>query len=184
MRVISGEFGGRPLKSLPGDTTRPTTDKVKESIFNIIGPYFDGGVCVDLYAGSGGLAIEAISRGMEKAFLFEKNRKAQLVIEQNIAMTKQETAFTLIKGDSKHLLSKMTQPADLVFLDPPYAQQTIVEDVTRLCQFGLIKDTAIIVCETDKKTQLPEKIEQFSLWKKSQYGMTNVWFYERIEDNE
>lgn len=180
MRVISGEFGGRPLKSLPGDTTRPTTDKVKESIFNIIGPYFNGGVCIDLYAGSGGLAIEAVSRGMTKAFLFEKHRKAQIVIEQNIAMTKQEKAFTLIKGDSKHLLSKITEPADLVFLDPPYAQQTIVNDMTRLCQLGLVKNTAIIVCETDKKTQLPEKIEQFSLWKKTQYGMTNVWFYDVV----
>lgn len=184
MRVISGNFGGRPLKSLPGETTRPTTDKVKESIFNIIGPYFNGGVCIDLYAGSGGLAIEAISRGMTKAFLFEKNRKAQIVIEKNIAMTKQENAFTLMKGDSKHLLSKMTEPADLIFLDPPYAKQTIVNDVTRLCQLGLVKATAIIVCETDKKTQLPEQIEQFSLWKTSQYGMTTVWFYERIEKNE
>lgn len=184
MRVISGEFGGRPLKSLAGDITRPTTDKVKESIFNIIGPYFDGGVCVDLYAGSGGLSIEAISRGMTKAYLFENNRKAQLVIEQNIAMTKQEKSFTLIKGDSKHLLSKINEPADLIFLDPPYAKQTIVEDVKRLFDLGLVKDNAIIVCETDKQTQLPDAIEHFSLWKKAQYGMTNVWFYERIEDDE
>lgn len=184
MRVISGEFGGRPLKSLPGDTTRPTTDKVKESIFNIIGPYFDGGTCIDLYAGSGGLAIEAISRGMTKAYLFENNRKAQIVIEQNIAMTKQETAFTLIKGDSKYLLSKINEPADLIFLDPPYAKQTIVEDVKRLFDLGLVKDSAIIVCETDKQTQLPDVIEHFSLWKKAQYGMTNVWIYERAEDDE
>lgn len=184
MRVISGEFGGRLLKSLPGDTTRPTTDKVKESIFNIIGPYFNGGVCIDLYAGSGGLAIEAISRGMTKAYLFEKNRKAQLVIEQNIAMTKQENAFMLIKGDSKYLLSKVSEPADLIFLDPPYAKQTIVEDIKRLFDLGLVKDSAIIVCETDKQTQLPNHIEKCSLWKKVQYGMTNVWFYERIADDE
>jgi 16S rRNA (guanine966-N2)-methyltransferase len=67
MRVVSGTYRGRRLKSLDGDNTRPTSDKVKESIFNMIGPYFDGGKVLDLFAGSGGLAIEAISRGMEHA---------------------------------------------------------------------------------------------------------------------
>lgn len=178
MRVISGEYGGRQLKSLPGDTTRPTTDKVKESIFNIIGPYFDGGICLDLYAGSGGLAIEAVSRGMDKAFLFEKDRKAQMVIEHNIAITKQPDKFMLIKGDSKRLLHHVNTVANLVFLDPPYAKQTIVEDIERLQQQQLIRDDAIIVCETDKTVDLPETIAHYKLWKKNQYGMTNVWFYE------
>ncbi len=84
MRVIAGEYKGRPLKAVPGDNTRPTTDKVKESIFNIIGPYFDGGYCFDMFSGSGGLAIEAVSRGIDHAILSEKNNKAIKIIHENI----------------------------------------------------------------------------------------------------
>ncbi|GMB97926.1 hypothetical protein K2D_09490 [Enterococcus hirae] len=73
MRVISGTYGGRRLKSLAGANTRPTTDKVKESIFNMIGPYFDGETVLDLFSGSGGLAIEAVSRGCGDAFFGDKN---------------------------------------------------------------------------------------------------------------
>ena len=83
-------MGGVLLKTLEGKITRPTTDKVKGAIFNIIGPYFDGGQVLDLYAGSGSLAIEAISRGMVSAVLVEKDRRAQAIISQNISMTKEK----------------------------------------------------------------------------------------------
>lgn len=76
MRVISGSARGRSLKAVPGMGTRPTTDKVKEAIFSMIGPYFDGGAALDLFAGTGGLGIEALSRGMDKAFLSIKSSKA------------------------------------------------------------------------------------------------------------
>ena len=76
MRVIAGERKGMPLKAVNGNTTRPTTDKVKESLFNILGPFFNGGVVLDLFAGSGGLGIEALSRGMDQAIFIEKDGKA------------------------------------------------------------------------------------------------------------
>ena len=79
MKIVSGTYGGRPLKTLEGKTTRPTSDKVRGAMFNMIGPYFDGGRVLDLYAGSGGLSIEAISRGMEQAVLVEKDRRAQAI---------------------------------------------------------------------------------------------------------
>ncbi|MED9987963.1 MAG: RsmD family RNA methyltransferase, partial [Streptococcus salivarius] len=100
MRVVAGEFGGRPLKTLEGKTTRPTTDKVKGAIFNMIGPFFDGGRVLDLFSGSGSLAIEAISRGMSSAVLVEKDRRAQAVIQENIKMTKSEKQFQLLKMDA------------------------------------------------------------------------------------
>ena len=87
MRVVAGDFGGRPLKTLEGKTTRPTTDKVKGAIFNMIGPFFDGGRVLDLFSGSGSLAIEAISRGMSSAVLVEKDRRAQAVIQENKAIS-------------------------------------------------------------------------------------------------
>ncbi|MGU3770116.1 RsmD family RNA methyltransferase, partial [Clostridioides difficile] len=89
MRIVSGSYGGRPLKTLDGKTTRPTSDKVRGAMFNMIGPYFEGGRVLDLYAGSGGLSIEAISRGMESAVLVERDRRAQAIIRENIAMTKE-----------------------------------------------------------------------------------------------
>ena len=84
MRIISGNYGGRRLKSLAGANTRPTTDKVKESIFNMIGPYFDGETVLDLFAGSGGLAIEAVSRGCSHAVCVDKNYQALKIIKENI----------------------------------------------------------------------------------------------------
>ena len=83
MRVVAGQAKGLPLKAVPGKTTRPTTDKVKESIFNMIGPFFDGGTAVDLFAGSGGLGIEALSRGIEHAVFTDKDKKAIDTIQAN-----------------------------------------------------------------------------------------------------
>src|SRR5690606_38226907 len=124
MRVITGEYGGRRLKAVPGENTRPTTDKIKESLFNMIGPYFDGGNCLDLFAGSGGLAIEAVSRGMDKAVLIDKAPAAIKVIQENIAVTKEEEKFKVIRGDAARVINNLKseqQVFDLVFLDPPYA---------------------------------------------------------------
>ncbi|EJG60217.1 hypothetical protein AMCSP15_001873 [Streptococcus pneumoniae 2071247] len=89
MKIVSGIYGGRPLKTLEGKTTRPTSDKVRGAIFNMIGPYFEGGRVLDLYAGSGGLSIEAVSRGMSSAVLVERDRKAQTIVAENIQMTKE-----------------------------------------------------------------------------------------------
>lgn len=181
MRIISGEYGGRHLKGLSGDNTRPTTDKVKESIFNMIGPYFDGGVVFDLFAGSGGLAIEAISRGMTKAYLFEKDRHAQHVIAQNIAITKEPEKFIVIKGDSQKLISRVNDVADLVFFDPPYKQQRIVEDITRLVELQLVNSNTVIVCETDKQVALPDTIAPFEKVRHVVYGTIAIHIYEGEE---
>ena len=105
MRIITGEYGGRKLKAVPGNNTRPTTDKVKESIFNIIGPYFDGGVCLDLFAGSGGLAIEAVSRGMEKAVLIDQDPLAIKTIKENISVTKEADKFDVYRNDANRAIT-------------------------------------------------------------------------------
>lgn len=88
MRIIAGEYGGRRLKAVPGMKTRPTTDKVKEAMFNMIGPYFNGGKSLDLFAGSGGLSIEAVSRGITTATLIDHQYQAIKTIRDNIAVTK------------------------------------------------------------------------------------------------
>ena len=125
MRVISGKYRSRRLKSLSGDNTRPTTDKVKESMFNMIGPY----------SGSGALAIEAISRGCEHAYCVDRNFSAIKIIKENIALTKEEQLFSVIKSDANKAIERFKQEKlcfDYVFLDPPYAKQEIEIQIERL----------------------------------------------------
>ena len=105
MRVISGEYGSRRLKAVPGNSTRPTTDKIKEGMFNLLGGYFDGGRVLDLYGGSGALAIEAVSRGMDEAVITEKYRPAIQTIRENVAITKEEEKFTILAGDNRTALT-------------------------------------------------------------------------------
>lgn len=179
MRVVAGKFGGRPLKTLDGKITRPTTDKVKGAIFNMIGPFFDGGRVLDLFSGSGSLAIEAISRGMDEAVLVERNRQAQAIILDNIKMTKSEQQFQLLKMDASKAIGIAKGPFDLVLLDPPYAKEEIVKNITELEKAGLLSENVMLVCETDKAVELPEEISSFGIWKQKTYGISKVTVYVR-----
>ena len=189
MRIISGEFGGRRLKAVPGQNTRPTTDKIKESLFNILGGYFDGGVMLDMYSGSGAVAIEAVSRGMDRAFLFENNRLAQKTIEQNIEITKSPEQFHLKRQNVKQGLKTIAsdpafEPFELVFMDPPYRLQEIVKDIEKLQELNLLSPDCVIVCEVDKEVQLPKRILEFEQYKRVEYGITALVFFDRSSSEE
>ncbi|MGT2756641.1 16S rRNA (guanine(966)-N(2))-methyltransferase RsmD [Streptococcus ovuberis] len=177
MRIVSGNYGGRLLKTLDGKTTRPTSDKVRGAMFNMIGPYFDGGRVLDLYAGSGGLAIEAVSRGISQAVLVERDRKAQAIIEANIAMTKETEKFQLLKMEANQALLNLEGSFDLVFLDPPYAKEEIVKTIELLEERHLLTEDVMVVCETDKTVELPEEIVGLGIWKQKQYGISKVTVY-------
>lgn len=182
MRVIAGRYGSRNLKAVPGDNTRPTTDKIKESLFNLLGGYFEGGICLDLYAGSGALGIEAVSRGMDKAVLCESYRAAFPVIEANIAMTKEPEKFVLLKGDNYKKLPQYMEkegslPFLLVVIDPPYHKQKIKQDVEWLYESGYINEQTTIVCETEKDDLLADSICGYKKVKFKNYGLTNIHIY-------
>lgn len=167
------------MRTLAGMTTRPTTDKVKGAIFNMIGPYFEGGRALDLYAGSGSLAIEAVSRGLDEAILVEKDRRAQAVVAANIQMTKEVERFSLLKMEAERALEQLTGRFDLVFLDPPYAKENIVETIEKLEERGLLAEDVLVVCETDKAVDLPEEIGPLGIWKQKIYGISKVTVYVR-----
>ncbi len=179
MRIVSGNYGGRLLRTLDGKTTRPTSDKVRGAMFNMIGPYFEGGRVLDLYAGSGGLSIEAVSRGMDEAVLVERDRKAQAIVRENIVMTKEEGKFRLLPTEARQALTQLEGVFDLVFLDPPYAEQEIEAMVTELCQRKLLSEDVMVVCETDKSVTLPEEIAELGIWKEKVYGISKVTVYVR-----
>ena len=179
MKIVSGIYGGRPLKTLEGKTTRPTSDKVRGAIFNMIGPYFEGGRVLDLYAGSGGLSIEAVSRGMASAVLVERDRKAQAIVAENIQMTKEVGKFELLKMDAERALEQVSGEFDLIFLDPPYAKEQIVADIEKMDEKELFSEDVMVVCETDKAVELPEEIACLGIWKEKIYGISKVTVYVR-----
>lgn len=180
MRIIAGEYGGRRLKAVPGMKTRPTTDKVKEAIFNMIGPYFDGGESLDLFAGSGGLSIEAVSRGVAQATLIDRQYLAIKTIKANIDVTKEPQKFKVIKADARNALTKLAQRKEkfaYVFLDPPYKRQKIYEIIQYLADLQLLEKGALIICETDQEAALPQAIDGFELYKRADYGITEITIY-------
>ncbi|MDK6804445.1 16S rRNA (guanine(966)-N(2))-methyltransferase RsmD [Aerococcus sp. UMB7834] len=182
MRVIAGEMGGQRLKAVPGKNTRPTTDKIKESMFNRIGPYFDGGIGLDFYAGSGALGIEALSRGIEKIYAFENNRKAQATIRDNVETLRLTDRYELLRGDNRHGLKNLLAREkglqfDLVLLDPPYEGQKLLEILEEFQELDCLADDAIILCELGKEDDLPEVIGQLERWQDVTMGITRLVTY-------
>ena len=145
----------------------------------MIGPYFEGGRVLDLYAGSGGLSIEAVSRGMSSAVLVERDRKAQTIVAENIQMTKEVGKFQLLKMDAERALEQVSGEFDLIFLDPPYAKEQIVADIEKMAERELFSEDVMVVCETDKAVELPEEIGCLGIWKEKIYGISKVTVYVR-----
>ena len=180
MRVISGRYGSRPLKAVPGQHTRPTTDKIKENIFNLLEGNFNGGWFLDLYGGTGAIAIEAVSRGMDHAVICEKYRPAIETIKKNITITKESEKFTLLSGINRKSLEKnkeKLQIFDLVMIDPPYDKDRTVSDIEWLAENQLIDHHSRIVCESDSQTRLPDIIGNYVKYRHKTYGLTGIHLY-------
>ncbi|MDL2276850.1 16S rRNA (guanine(966)-N(2))-methyltransferase RsmD [Breznakia sp. OttesenSCG-928-G09] len=178
MRITAGEYRSRRLKSLDGDSTRPTSDKVKEAIFSSIGPYFDGGVLLDLFGGSGGITLEAISRGMEEAYVCDKNKKAIEVIKENVRALDVHNCVKIIQGDYKATLQKLVdEKFDIVFLDPPYAMDVSEEIIAFLIQNEMLYAHSVIIVESkaDKSFSIPYK--DLEIYKEKHYGISKVTYF-------
>ncbi|MDI7741553.1 16S rRNA (guanine(966)-N(2))-methyltransferase RsmD [Lysinibacillus fusiformis] len=182
MRVVAGERKGMPLKAITGTTTRPTTDKVKESIFNIIGPFFDGGIVLDLFAGSGGLGIETLSRGADKAIFVEKDGRAFQTLQENIKKCRYEEVSESFKTDATRAvkgLLKRDIELDYLFLDPPYHKTEYYDLLYSLIEHGKVSDHAIIVCEHSTEVSLPTSYGSFLLKRQETYGSTIISVYKK-----
>ncbi|OIJ13275.1 16S rRNA (guanine(966)-N(2))-methyltransferase RsmD [Anaerobacillus alkalilacustris] len=183
MRVISGTCKGRPLKAVPGTLTRPTTDKVKESIFNIIGPYFKGGQVLDLYAGSGGLGIEALSRGTDNVIFIDQNPKAVEIIKLNLKNCRFEDKVEVYRNEAMRALkaiAKRKLKFDLIFLDPPYAKQRLEDEIDFIAKNDLLSQDGIIVTEHDANVSLSSSIDNLSCYRQEHYGDTGITIYKMM----
>lgn len=177
MRVIAGSVKGFPLKAPKGTMTRPTSDRVKEAIFSMIGPYFSGGRCLDLFAGSGALGIEALSRGMDRAIFVDQASTGTIL--DNVTHCRMDDRATIIRA--KHLtalrrLDLEQQVFDLVFLDPPYRFQWIPDTISELLRLQMLASGAYIVAELDASQETPV-IDGVTLHRESKYGSTKVCIY-------
>ncbi|MFS0574367.1 16S rRNA (guanine(966)-N(2))-methyltransferase RsmD [Sporosarcina sp. 179-K 3D1 HS] len=180
MRIVAGSRRGIPLKSLPGTGTRPTSDKVKESLFNIIGPYFDGGTVVELFGGSGSLSLEALSRGADQAIIFEKNPKACAIIQENTEKCRFADRIHIHRADARNaakILNSKGHRADLLFIDPPYAQERLYALGNDLVEAGLLTEDALIICEHEKSMELPTSYGPFIIIKNVVYGNTAITIF-------
>ena len=151
MRVIGGEFRSRRLKTLPGLALRPTPDRLREALFNVLAPRIAGTVFLDAYAGCGAVGIEALSRGAARAIFVEKHAGAVRVIQENLAALGLEPRAQVLRGPAVSLLAKME--ADIVFLDPPYL--LVREYAAALALLGE-KPPALALVQHDKRFRLEE----------------------------
>ncbi|KRO00208.1 16S rRNA (guanine(966)-N(2))-methyltransferase RsmD [Companilactobacillus kimchiensis] len=180
MKVVSGKFRGLNLKAVPTDNTRPTSSKVKEAVFSMLSPYMVDGNALDLFAGTGSLGIEAVSRGYEKAYLVDKAYKAINTIKENIEKTHEETSFVVMKSSATDALQKFKTDGvkfDLVFLDPPYRMKITEQIIKDMVEQDLLNDGAVIVDETDYDIDLSD-FDRINLLKEKNYKDTKVALYQ------
>ena len=161
MRIISGNARGTKLYTLEGENTRPTLDRVKESLFNIIQNKVEDSIVLDLFSGSGAIGLEALSRGAKKAILCDNSKQACEIIKKNINKTHLEGKTTIYNMDFRELLkTKIKERCDIIYLDPPYRTNYAIEAIQIILELKLIKENAIIVIETDEKEKIIGQLEK------------------------
>lgn len=186
MRIISGKAKGRKLIPPEGSMiTRPTLDRIKEAIYNIIQNRVYDSVVVDVFAGTGSLGLEAASRGAKECYLIDRSDSTFPLLKKNVENLKFEDTCTCCKGDSYEWLRKFADRNkifDLIFIDPPYAKEMIPEAINIVSEKGLLHEDGIIVCKIDSGEVIFEGNEKIELYDKRKYGNTTVLFYRHKED--
>jgi 16S rRNA (guanine(966)-N(2))-methyltransferase RsmD len=183
MRVITGTAKGKRLITAEGNDVRPTPERVKEALFSAIQFDIEGRTVLDLFAGSGQLGIEALSRGAEYAVFVDKSPTSINHITQNIKNTGFEAKSKVIRGDFTAVLMGMSTQFDYVFLDPPYASDFLLTALKAVQK--CVKEHGVIICEHPKEQQMPEEIDEFVLKKAYRYGKIVLSVYHRKgEENE
>lgn len=173
MRVISGKYKGTKLKGFNTLGTRPTMDRVKESLFAIINSYLPGSVCLDLFAGSGALGIEAISNGAKKAVFVDSNPEIIKILKENTSKITEE--IEIILSDYKKYLKACNKKFDIIFLDPPYDRCLITKAIKYILENDLLNEKGLIIAEYEG-----EKIEcSLTIIKEKSYGGKNIKIFQK-----
>lgn len=177
MRVIAGTARSVPLISREGLDTRPTTDRVKEAIFSIIQFEIEGREVLDLFGGSGQMAIEALSRGPAAAVIVDQSGEAISVIRQNLAKTKLSQRAEVVCADYMEYLNRTKKRFDIIILDPPYGEKFLENALKRISEIDILKSGGIIVCERMAEKALSDDYTGFHRVRDYRYGSTGVTVY-------
>lgn len=180
MRIIAGDYKGRRLESPLDNKVRPTSDKVKEAMFSIIGNYIEDAVVCDLFAGSGSLGLEALSRGARMCYFVDESRESLKLVKENVKKCKAEEYSFILSGDFKRAMGRIREKVDVFLIDPPYNMGLEREAILEIGVRDILNDSGIILVEHHKDTKLDEKIGNFQKIKERKYGSICVSIFEMI----
>ncbi len=184
MRVIAGKYKGRKLNPPADHAIRPTSDKTKEALFSILAPWLEDARVLDLFAGSGALGIEALSRGAAECVFGDSSRAAAALIRDNLDHCRVEEKIQIRSGDYRKVLSLLEGQFDIILLDPPY-RKGLMEDAVRLiCENGLLAEDGVLVCEHGKDVDLPEEWFTLKREKERRYGISKLSIYRCYTPND
>ncbi|MBR2831619.1 MAG: 16S rRNA (guanine(966)-N(2))-methyltransferase RsmD [Oscillospiraceae bacterium] len=183
MRVIGGAARGRKLREPAGMDVRPTTDKVKESLFNIVQFDVEGARVLDMFAGTGQLGIEALSRGAAEAVFLEASPVSARIVAENLRLTGFSDRARLIRGDALRTAESAGR-FDLIFIDPPYDSELAKQAVERIIAFDILKENGIMICETRVDYNTPEASWPYEKLKEYRYGRIKLTKYGRAPAEE
>ncbi len=170
MRIITGEYKGRRLISPDNDDIRPTSDKVKEALFSMIAFDLEEAVCVDLFAGTGNLGLEALSRGAAKCYFCDNSKEALGMIRKNIAHCGAEQRSVVLPGDFRKGMGRIREQVDFIFADPPYDSGLYDKVFESAGESGLLKEDGLIIAEHWHTMKMDEQISGFIKIKERKYG--------------
>ena len=179
MKIISGKLKGRNIEGFDIDGTRPTMDRVKESLFATIQDYIPDSICLDLFSGSGNLGIEAISEGAKFSYLVDNNKKAINVINSNIKRFNLEEDVSVLNMDYKKAIEFLhNKKIDIIFLDPPYKTNYIEESIKLINNYNILSDNGIIICESDSLNKIV--YDNYKEIKSKKYGDKYIVILKKI----
>lgn len=184
MRIISGQLRGRRLVTPRNDNVRPTTDKVKEALFNMIAPDVEGSVVIDLFSGTGNLGLEAISRGAKRVYFVDKSRESYRLIKENIAICKAEEQSIVMVSDYLIALDGIKEKVDIVLLDPPYKAGFLTNCFEKLLEMEILQQESLVVAEHGLEEALPEQISYLTKVKEKRYGQVVISIYQFDQNTE
>lgn len=179
MKIISGKYKGRKIEGFDIDGTRPTMDRVKESLFAVIQNFLDGSVVLDLFSGSGNLGLEALSEGAKEAILVDKNKKACLTISKNIKLLNIEEKVLIINSDYNNFLRNTDYKFNIIFLDPPYKTDYIDKSIKLIEKNDLLDKDGIIICESNDLEKIVYS-NSFEEIKNKKYGDKYIVILKKI----